>query len=73
MGTFIDGLIEARTVGGAWKIEVSLLDFDLGKARDAGECLFGHGGAIGVERGPCSTGGAVRRTPAARCRRSTTS
>ncbi|MFD7965810.1 hypothetical protein ACFV5J_33940 [Streptomyces zaomyceticus] len=50
MGTFIDGLIEARTAGGAWEIEVSLLDFDLGKARDAGECLFGHGGAVGVER-----------------------
>ncbi|MFH9725422.1 hypothetical protein ACH4M4_21015 [Streptomyces sp. NPDC017254] len=50
MGTFIDGLIEARTAGGAWEMKVTLFDFDLGKARDASECLFGCGGALGVER-----------------------
>lgn len=50
MGTYIDGLVETRTAGGVWDIEVDLLDFDLGKARDARECLFGYGGSLGVER-----------------------
>ncbi|MEU7037396.1 hypothetical protein ABZ958_27425 [Streptomyces sp. NPDC046237] len=50
MGTYIDGLIEARAAGGAWEMEVDLLDFELGKARSARECLFGYGGALGVDR-----------------------
>ncbi|MEU9092435.1 hypothetical protein [Streptomyces sp. NPDC048428] len=50
MGTYLDGLIETRTGGGAWKAEVDLLGFDLGKARYARECLFGYGGSLGVER-----------------------
>ncbi|MEU3482039.1 hypothetical protein AB0E66_28285 [Streptomyces sp. NPDC033753] len=50
MGTMIDGLIETREAGGVWECEVSLLDFDLDKARDARECLFGYGGGLGVDR-----------------------
>lgn len=50
MGTYLDGLIETRTAGGAWKAEVDLLGFDLWKARYARECLFGYGGSLGVER-----------------------
>ncbi|MEU2394654.1 hypothetical protein [Streptomyces sp. NPDC007369] len=49
-GTYIDGLIEARTAGGAWEMEVDLLDFDFGNERDARECLFDYGGGIGVQR-----------------------
>ncbi|MFJ8649384.1 hypothetical protein ACIRNI_25090 [Streptomyces sp. NPDC093546] len=50
MGTYIDGLIEARAAGGAWEMKVDLLDFDLWKAREARECLFGYGGSLGVDR-----------------------
>jgi hypothetical protein len=50
MGASIDGLIEARTAGAAWEMEVDLFDFDLGKQRYARECLFGFGGGLGVDR-----------------------
>ncbi|ADI09298.1 hypothetical protein SBI_06178 [Streptomyces bingchenggensis BCW-1] len=50
MGTYIDGVIETRTAGGAWEMKLDLRDFDLGKARDARACLFGYGGIVGVER-----------------------
>ncbi|CAL9676915.1 hypothetical protein SUDANB105_07974 [Streptomyces sp. enrichment culture] len=50
MGTHIDGLIEVRTAGGAWEMEVDLLDFDLWKQRDEREAMFGYGGSLGVDR-----------------------
>lgn len=50
MGTFIDGVIEARTAGGPWEMEVDLLGFDLGKQRDERDALFGYGGGLGVDR-----------------------
>ncbi|MFJ8013113.1 hypothetical protein [Streptomyces sp. NPDC096339] len=43
-------MIETRAAGEPWETEVDLLDFDLGKARDARECLFGYGGGLGVVR-----------------------
>ncbi|MEU9864773.1 hypothetical protein AB0D99_28240 [Streptomyces sp. NPDC047971] len=50
MGTFIDGVIETRAAGEPWGTEVDLLDFDLGKQRDARDVLFGYGGALSVDR-----------------------
>ncbi|WP_328941412.1 hypothetical protein OG259_06960 [Streptomyces sp. NBC_00250] len=50
MGTHIDGVIETRTAGGEWEMEVDLLDFDLWKQRDERECMFGYGGRLGVTR-----------------------
>ncbi|GAA2646168.1 hypothetical protein GCM10010425_64310 [Streptomyces spororaveus] len=49
MGVNIDGVIETREADG-WDIEIDLLDFGLGRERFAWECLFGTGGALGVER-----------------------
>ncbi|GAA2800561.1 hypothetical protein [Kitasatospora aburaviensis] len=50
MGADIDGVIETRESGGGWETEVDLLDFGLGRERDAWEFLFGFGGGVGVER-----------------------
>ncbi|MBB4940412.1 hypothetical protein FHR32_004717 [Streptosporangium album] len=50
MGADIDGVIESRSTGGRWEVEVDLLDFRLGRDHDAWDCLFGVSGAWGVER-----------------------
>ncbi|MGY0055802.1 hypothetical protein ACWY4P_04445 [Streptomyces sp. LZ34] len=50
MGADIDGAIETRTADGRWEVEVDLLDFQLGRDRDAWDCLFGFGGGGDAER-----------------------
>lgn len=40
MGTDIDGVIESRSADGSWKVEVDLLDFQLGRDYRAWNCLF---------------------------------
>lgn len=40
MGTDIDGVIESRSADGSWKVEVDLLDLQLGRDYKAWGCLF---------------------------------
>src|SRR6476469_9002655 len=44
MGADIDGAIETRAADGRWEVEADLLDCQLGRDRDAWDCLFGFGG-----------------------------
>lgn len=50
MGADIDGAIETRGAGGGWDTCAGLPDFGLGRERYVWECLFGAGGALGIER-----------------------
>ncbi len=50
MGVDIDGVIEIRERDGRWNVALDLPDRALGRDRHAWECLFGFGGALGVDR-----------------------